>query len=314
MERRAIMAAACLLAACAEPGHGDWRLDEQRKLLWLDEPSAAGPAGGENALGQRLGVSVPIGVARHHLVLSAADTLSLGEAASVVEANGDGPSTIAGLGGVELGNDAQLGSVYHVAATALRFGARSASRGFVKARGAIQLAEGSTVAVGALAHVRIGAEAYEWSVELPAGTGTALEALPGGLVSLERDVHYTAVRVPANARVALSSGHHYVDELVLAEQARLEIEPSAGPVYLWVQRRLEWRGTLAPDVAASRLLVGYGGDETPVLGAGARGTFVCPHADIVLNDTAGSYVGAFFARHIRVGARVNIRHSAFDAE
>src|SRR5688572_1241393 len=207
-----------------------------------------------------------------------------------------------------------VGSIYSGGRPALRLGPRTISDGFVKAEGPILLGDGATIAVGRLENVHIGAEGFSWAVAFPPGTAPALSIRSGDAMPLKAGVQYSSVFVSDGACLMLGAGHHYFDDLVFAERASLQLDSSAEPVYVWVRRRLEWRGSVSPEAAGSRLLVGYDGPSTPVIAAGIRGTLLSPHADLELADVTAPYIGAFFARDIRVAARVRLRHSAFDPD
>ena len=118
---------------------------------------------------------------------------------------------------------------------------------------------------------------------------------------------YCAVAINAGSTLRLTAGTYYAQSLHLESQSTLLIDDSAGPVILYVNSSLQWKGHVrAVANHTPRLFTAYAGTEAvPVISALA-GTLVAPYATVTLSDAVDSNVGSVAAQSVEIGAGVQL--------
>ncbi len=149
----------------------------------------------------------------------------------------------------------------------------------------------------------------DFAVEYPtAGPSVQLEpdqaqTLPPG--------SYGAAVIKSRAKLDLSAGEYFFDSLLVESEGELALDTTGGPVILYVQGSLSYRGKMG-SVPASDVLVIATGTSQVEIDAPFRGTLVAPNAALRLSpvDSTG-HVGAFFARQVVAEANNPIQHTAY---
>jgi hypothetical protein len=228
--------------------------------------------------------------------LYAEGTLKVNDRARVVDAAGTS-AAVANAGNLQtdLGTDTYTGSLWSRASVELRD--RAKVDGELHTAGTFHLSNGAAVTGtteqnAQLQFPQLAAFSYSFT---QVGSGVSLEPdqqrvlSPGG---------YGAMVVKSRAVVKLSAGMYTVTSLQLEPQARLDVDTTNGPVYLYVRDSFSWKGTANVLGGTGRFLVGYFGQATAFIESSFTGTIVSPKAAVSL--TTGTYRGAVFAKDIEL--------------
>lgn len=154
-----------------------------------------------------------------------------------------------------------------------------------------------------------------WEPVLPSQTLGDANLEPGGSRVLPPG-GYRQANIKPRATLSLSAGTYVFDTLTIEPQANLAIDDSAGPVMVYVNSQLTFRGavldaTVSPDDKLDLLVVARGSSQSTI-GAPFKGTVFAPSGSLHLNPLHGAaHFGAFFGKSVSVEPGVIINHRAF---
>lgn len=247
--------------------------------------------------------------------LFAIDKLKLADRARVITSSGFGALYSGGAAGVELGVDAKVGTVWSAANVTASNG--STINGEVTAGGNLFLGNNATVT----GPVTLGqAPAFPDFPELRRAFPTATKA-----VTLSNNAKltlapgsYRAVTVFSGSRLQLTAGDYYFESLQLEPQAVLKVVKTAGPVRVFVDTSLIYRGRLEQvPVGPSGFSLGLKTKNDSFLESVFQGRFVAPNAHVALGaGNALQFLGEFAARslELRPGVQVLAGPTLCDSE
>src|SRR5262249_5998001 len=107
------------------------------------------------------------------------------------------------------------------------------------------------------------------------------------------------------ASLRLRAGTYFIDQLDLESQAGVTLDDSAGPIAIYVQSALIYRGNVTGGTA-DRLLLAYLGSQATALQTSFHGTLVAPAASVRLGVGGTPHAGAVFARDIQLDPGVTL--------
>lgn len=151
-----------------------------------------------------------------------------------------------------------------------------------------------------------------WSVEFPGNTSGNC-TLPVGQTQILDPGSYGTMTAQVGAHLHLRSGTYFFRSLALQTGASLEIDNSAGPVYIYVRDGLSFSGSVVLDEPhRANVLFAYAGSSSVTLQPWFRGILVAPAASVTLGPAGSTgHTGAFFAKTIVVQTGSTIHHRAF---
>jgi hypothetical protein len=217
-----------------------------------------------------------------------------------------GPGGVGNAGSTltEAGNDTRLGDIVSVARVLLRD--RVTVQGAIRSASTITLGNGDVISgpIVPSTPVTLPPVPDLTGVVFPPPTGgnrtfnTTTTLAPGS---------YGSVTLNSPARVSLSAGSYFFQQLTLNSGASLVI-PAAGVVKLFVSGGLAYRSQVIHSGGqAAQIFLGYNGTASPVLEAQFQGTLIAPRATVSMGTaSARQFRGRFFARglEIRPDARI----------
>ena len=301
---------ACIVACGNGNGGGEsaWHLQEQRATSSTDGARLAVVSASVQT--GHFVLPVPLGVERDQIAVGATGHVVVGKGARVTELSGKQFATVVGMDGVEVGEGAAVGNVYSMGAQPLALGQRATVNGFARTDSVLHRAPSSNVTVGVMEHANNQAEEYTFTVPFPSSNG------PDQAVSARARVDMKAgswgnLVVQAGGTVVLAAGAYYFESVDVEKNGGIEVDNSAGPVYLWVRSGLELSGTMVRYKSAPNVLVGYAGNAAPQIGTALDATLVAPAADVSLPATTQAHVGAIFAHSVALADGASLVHEAF---
>lgn len=302
---RALAGAALMMLTGACMGEGrlqSWGLHEVRVGLPAEQR-------GDAADEWEFEVAVPTGVARERLAVAAEGSLVIGEGATISGAEGDKRPILSGLGTVSIGSGSEVGSVYGGAQTSIVLDAGSSVKGYIKASRKVVKHDGVNIGVGVLEDVNDPGEAYRWTLEPPAAAGES-DVVVGSDGEALAPGAYGMLAVEVGSRTVLRNGHYFFLSLVVEKGGTLEIDDSAGAVYVWVRDQLALAE--APRCSAlPRFLLGFAASDELSIEGGFCGMLIAPGARLALAGPQSAYHGSFFAQSIEIAPHTTIRHEPF---
>jgi hypothetical protein len=307
---RLASAAGLLGGGCALSGEvGPWGVSERRRFA-EDVAELTAP---EAAPANEFSLVLPVGAERAQFALVARERLQLGRGASVTEQRFNRSTwgaPVASLGEAVVGEDARVGSVYALGRTPLVIELGASVSGFVKARAGVQKSRGAFVNLGSIEHAPGSVEEFRWQVRPVGAKRSVLPASSSEPRVLQPGVYERLVVAPHDV-VSLRAGRYFVDELELQPGGTLSFDNGSGPVYVWVQARLDIRGKLTRAAEEHNVLWGYAGSEPPRLESAFVGALIAPRADVTVPASAEPHRASFFARSIAVADGAAIEHWGF---
>jgi hypothetical protein len=305
-----ILGLGATLACDTRDADAPWAMNHEirvARVVHSRSPSGDSAAG----FGGELAVVVPIGVSPTVLALAADDSLSIGAGSRILEVSNrrDGPKfgIVSSLGAARIGSNSSVGSVYALGPTPLEIAQNVAVHGYVKAYLSPRVSGAAHLALGFLDHVDPWVEEFRWPVHFPlaglgdrCGTADTRGAVEPG--------SYRSIVVVPTSTVVIRSGQYFIDSLVLRSGGTLEIDNTAGPVYIWVRRLLSIEGLIEEYRVRPTILIGYAGTAEPIIASNVVGTVVAPYATIHLARTSRPHRGAVFARVLEVADGAVVEH------
>jgi hypothetical protein len=247
-------------------------------------------------------ISMPSGSNFRTTAIAASDALAIGDRAQIANTSGGfGSVANAGTAGSDFGVSSSVGTVTSVAAVSLRD--RSHVIGSVTSGGAVTQSSGVRVDGRVTANAPFGPpDIASWQIQFPQSSqnvslarSQALDLSPGA---------YSHVTVNGGASLKLRAGTYFLDQLDLESQAGITLDDSAGPITIYVQSALIYRGNVTGGTA-DRLLLAYLGSQATALETSFHGTLVAPAASVRLGVGGTPHAGAVFARDVQVDPGVS---------
>ncbi|HEX3761025.1 MAG TPA: hypothetical protein VHW23_20160 [Kofleriaceae bacterium] len=250
----------------------------------------------------QINIPMPSGVDFRTTAVAANGALAIGDRVQIRNpSSGFGSVANAGTAGSDFGVSSSVGVVTSVAAVSLRD--RSHVTGSVTSGGTVTQSSGVRVDGGVIANAPFGApDIASWQIQVPPSSQSviltrsqALDLLPGA---------YSQVTVYGGASLRLGAGTYFIDQLDLESQAGVTLDDSAGPIAIYVQSALIYRGNVTGGTG-DRLLLAYLGSQAIALETSFHGTLVAPAASVRLGVGGTPHAGAVFARDIQVDPGVS---------
>jgi hypothetical protein len=110
------------------------------------------------------------------------------------------------------------------------------------------------------------------------------------------------VNINSGARVALSAGTYYFQQLLINSASSTLVIPTAGIVRIFVASQLAYRGqVVTPGGQLAQIFLGYNGTTSAALEAPFLGTFVAPRGAVAIGTaTAQVFRGRFFGQSLEI--------------
>ncbi len=313
---KALACLCCTVAMSCDPsgGVGPWELRERRTYL----PSIGMLEQYEHSLvrapsTETLEVILPLGMLREDFALIGRERVELAAGAKVLEPRQKSyqwGAFIAGMGSVTIGEGARVGGIYNLGEGPTIIRRRASVSGYIKVAGEVERSPEAVVRVGVLEHVAPNLEMYSFSVTLPQQGKDVTHSDPTRSLALAPGA-YGGVRVEAGCVLRISTGEYSLREMALDRGARLDIDNSGGPVYIWVGEELSLSGEMVSLSPLRNVLLGFVGDSELELASPLRATLVAPHAHVALLAAPKHHEGSVFARAITVAERAHLEHYRF---
>lgn len=273
----------------------------------VSEPELESRVGALTAPAITLSVSIqtPKQISPLNVVLGSAGTMTIGSATKVTRL-GTSFSAISnmGSGGISSDTNSVLGDVWSLSVVNLRDGAHvlgKVSAPKVVPGNNVHI-DGGTDSVTSL----IPATVTSWSVTYPAAVVNDVK-LSVSQTGSRPPGRYGLMQLFSGAKLTLTTGAYYVDDLDLEQGSTVILNQDAGPVLLYVRNSVILRGVFSTTSgAASDVLLGFLGTTDVVGEVPFVGTLVAPSAKIALRAVAGGHTGAFFAKDIDVSPNTTV--------
>jgi hypothetical protein len=119
---------------------------------------------------------------------------------------------------------------------------------------------------------------------------------------------YGVVNINSGARVALSAGSYFFQQLLINAASSTLVIPSAGVVRIFVASQLAYRGqVINPNGQPGQIFLGYNGTGPASLESSFVGTLVAPHGQVKLGTTMGQvFGGRFFGQDLEVQPDIHL--------
>lgn len=269
----------------------------------------------EQAVGATYTVKLgfPEGFGYPNTAFLASNSLRLADAIEVRDAAGVPASLVnSGTGSLELGAEAKTGTVVSGGPIVLR--SRSIVAGRVQAGATLTRQDGVVIRdavesnhpLGLLKNLVFTAQFPPATVGVFVNNDGHASRTPGS---------YTDVLVRSRGTLKLTAGKYYFTSLTLEPQARLELDTSAGPVMVFTEVGLDFRGQVVNRGKPRSFLLAHMGDSSLSLESPFDGTLLAPRAALRLAPVGSSvgHRGSFFARSIDAAeARSKVTFEPFD--
>lgn len=257
----------------------------------------------------RISIPVPSGSDFRRTALGSSGTLQIGDRASIKAASG-GFAAMSNTGIVlsDVGVESQVGDVTSVARVSLHDRARvtgSVVSGDTVAQGSGVTVTGSVTMNQAFAPPDVAA----WRIQFPSSSQN-ITLLQGQSANLAPGA-YSHVTVNSSAHITLRSGTYFLDQLDLEPQAAVTLDESAGPIFIYVQTSIIYRGTVTGGTADKLLLAYLGSQPVTVIESSFNGTFVAPAAPVRFGVGGISHSGAIFAKDLQIDPDVRFSFVPF---
>src|SRR5690606_16682573 len=150
-----------------------------------------------------------------------------------------------------------------------------------------------------------GTTALSWKQPIEADPARAEEILHVGETRSLAPGSYNELVVYSGATLNLSSGNYAFSSMQLEPDATLNvnIDPSVGPVILYVEDVLAWRSTTTPLDAEGLMLV-YMGTQDIKFERSMGMALIAPHAKVTLSTGGLPHFGSVYAQGISLDPQV----------
>jgi hypothetical protein len=246
-----------------------------------------------------LSYSLPPLTASQSVALGATHSLAVRDR-SQVRVPAGGYATVSNLatGTTSVGVNAQVGNLWSIPGVALQ--SNAAVNGFLKTSGVVTPPTGNTVTGGVTENLPIVPEQRVRHVIFPNATSNV--DLDTNQTQTLAPGSYLRLNVKTGAKLTLSSGTYYFDNVTFEPNAEIRLNKANGPIYVYVLNAFIHRGKFVDGGGKlANLLVGYFGTAMAIVEAPFLGTLVAPNAKISLATVgAPGHRGAFFGKDIEL--------------
>ncbi len=249
---------------------------------------------------------MPLPYLSEQAVLSASESLVLGEGASVA-ASGGAPGAIGNTGPVitAVGAHVKVGGVVSRASVSL--GAGAIVNGPVTTGGELLNPAGAAVTGHVTTHAVVASDRHQAATVSFAASGPAVTVAGGATRNLAPGA-YGDVRVDAGGTLALTTGTYQVASLAVLAGATLALNETAGPILIYAKETFEFRGTETQVGGDGHVLVAAFGCAPSAIAAPFRGTVSVQNASLSLAAPAGAtFAGTYFASSLQLGANNSVQ-------
>ncbi len=247
---------------------------------------------------QSVSLAVPSGSDFRATALGANGTLKLGDRAVVSSgASGFGAVSNAGTTLADFGVTSHAGNVVSTSNVLLHD--RSIVTGSVTSSSNVTLSNGVVVTGTVKQNVAFpGSDVTAWHITFTQSTQNVV--LTAGQSSALAPGAFSHVTVNASAKLTLRSGSYYIDQLDLEPQGTITLDQSNGPIFVYTQSSLIYRGKVTGGTPDKFLLAYLGSQPLSVLESAFNGTLVAPSAPVRLGTGGGIHKGAVFAKDLQL--------------
>jgi len=186
------------------------------------------------------------------------------------------------------------------------FLADSANVGMVRSNGTVTLQNpNDTPREGIVSPAGLTLSPPAWSMTFPGGTHNPVSPQPDGPTVTIGPGSYGTVTVPARATLALSASGTYFFDSFSSDPGGKILLPT-GPVQIYVQNQLTFRGAFLGGTPGTNLVLAYFGINDVALEAPITlATFAAPNAHVFMGTGAPqTFLGHFFAKQIDLRSAV----------
>jgi len=204
-----------------------------------------------------------------------------------------------------IGPDAQVGTILSVAPVDLRD--RVSVTGFVKSSGAVTPGNGLTLSGPIIPQASLlPVPLTGFAAQFPATVVNTVPLEPGQTSTIVPG-SYGDELIKQGATLRLSSGVYSFHSLDVESGGTLSLNTSAGPIFVYVETTLTYRGaTVTERGANSDLLLAVFGTGLVSIESSFTGTLVAPNASIVLAFVTAGHSGSFFGLDVEVSPRTKV--------
>lgn len=128
----------------------------------------------------------------------------------------------------------------------------------------------------------------------------AINLQPGAPPKVLAPGSYGSVTVNSRATLTLSTGTYLFASFDTEPQATLNLNEAAGPIFIYVQNTLLYKGTETQTGGDGAVFLGFFGTQAVSLQAPFRGTLVAPNAPVELTTQTAGFAGAFWGSNLQV--------------
>ena len=275
-----------LLPTCNEPADPS---GDAEPVLGTVQQALDGGSTQASAELHEFSLELPAGIAPEEVAATALETLDLRDRIRLESESGDALATST-LGNVLLGNDANVESM--VSGGNVSLGDRSTATGSVLATGTITKGN-QTVILG---------DEVDGATTTPHSTLNWDVIVPPPLEGdqmLEPDTRqalapasYGSLSIKSRAKLYLRTGSYFASSLSIEPDAELVVDDQAGPVVLYVQDYLSFKGRIGgTQDTLPQLLVVYTGSATTFIEASFLGTIVAALWQLCAGTSLAEVVG-----------------------
>ena len=212
---------------------------------------------------------------------------------------GGRPAGIVSNGNIEIGAGARVGDVFSSKDIFIR--SRALVGGSAYAGGTISQQDGAVVLGKSVQGTYVPEHPLNMYVLFQAGPSINVEQdqsadlLPG---------YYGDVSIKSRSILNLKSGTYYFKSLNVEPGSELLLDQQDGPIVLYVESSITFRGIIASKQGAfPRLVMGFLGTSTATIEAPFQGILIAPQGEIRLATVTGTgHRGRFYAKKIEVQA------------
>jgi hypothetical protein len=237
--------------------------------------------------------------------------LVLDDRAQVVKVGG-GFAGVGNAGSVltQIGNDASIGDILSVAP--VRLFDRVTVQGSIRSHGTVTLGNGDNISGSVTSSTTVSLPAVPNlnGVVFPPSTGdrTFNPTNPPGGTTLLAPGSYGIENENSGARVWLSPGDYFFQQLLINTASSTLVIPTNGLVRIFVASGLAYRGqVIYANGQLAQIVLGYNGTSQAVLEAPFIGTLIAPRGQVSIGTaTAQVFRGRFFGTNIEVRPGIHL--------
>jgi hypothetical protein len=250
-----------------------------------------------------LTIPVPQGLTPQDVILTATSSLSASSSVTV-KTSGGAFGTVANLGS----GQTSIGVASHVGSTttvgnlvsqgSVFLASNAMVRGSVTTGGTLTKQQGSVVTGTVTNHAVATDASRQVTVTFPTNA-SPVSVPPSGSRTLAPG-SYGSVAVNSRATLSLSTGTYLFASLDTEPQSTLILNEAGGPIFIYVQTSLLYKGTESQTGGDANVFVGFFGTQPVSLQAPFRGTIVAPSAPLELTTQTAGFAGAFWGSAVQV--------------